>query len=325
MTSLSDCTFTLTARALLTGFALLAVSIGPLAAEDRHAPRDGRPTVNARPHEAGSLLIVGGGYVPDSIRLRFLDLAGGKKARLVVIPTASELGHKTGVFHSYESWKAEPAASVTMLHTLDRTRANDPNFIKPLTEATGVWLGGGDQSRLTAAYRGTAVMRELHKLLERGGVVGGTSAGAAAMSALMIVSGNPVAKVGEGLDLVQDVVIDQHFHNRNRLKRLQGVLERHPTYMGLGIDEETAVVLKGHKATVLGNANVRVCLPPPAVGKLPAVRVLKSGDELDLAPLRQMVKALHRPAKPETATVNTSSGAAEKGGMERGTSAGRTP
>ena len=85
------------------------------------------------------------------------------------------------------------------------------------------------------------------------------------------------------------MVVDQHFHNRRRLKRLQGVLAKHPAYMGLGIDEETAVVLKGLKATVLGNANVRVCLPM-AVGKLPAVQVLKAGDDLDLGPLCQTLR-----------------------------------
>jgi cyanophycinase len=279
---------------LLAVCTLLAISLAQLMADKTpQASKDATPGDNGKPQGTGigSLVIAGGGSLPDSIRLRFLDLAGGKKARLVVIPTASELAHKTGRFWSFEYWKAQPAETVTLLHTLDPEKANDPTFVKPLTEATGVWLSGGDQARLTAAYRGTAVMRELRKLLDRGGVVGGTSAGAAAMSSLMILSGNPGAKVGVGLDLLDDVVIDQHFHNRNRLKRLQGVLDKHPAYMGLGIDEETAVVLKGRKATVLGNANVRVCLPM-AVGKLPMVQVLKAGDELDLAPLCQAVREL---------------------------------
>ena len=172
---------------------------------------------------AGSLVIVGGGTLPDAVRDSFLELAGGKKARLVIIPTASELGHKNKQFSSYEYWKMQPAASVVLMHTLDRDKANESAFVKPLTEATGVWLGGGDQSRLLAAYHGTAVEKELHKVMARGGVIGGTSAGASAMSSLMIVSGNPDARVGPGFGLLGGVVIDQHFHNRNRLKRLQGV------------------------------------------------------------------------------------------------------
>jgi cyanophycinase len=138
------------------------MSTAPLKADKPpQAPKDARPVVNAEPQGAGigSLVIVGGGFIPDPIRLRFLDLAGGKKARLVVIPTASELGHRTGTFRSFAYWKAQPAASVTLLHTLDREKANDPTFVKPLTEATGVWLSGGDQARLTAAYRGTAAPR----------------------------------------------------------------------------------------------------------------------------------------------------------------------
>src|SRR5262249_25462749 len=152
--------------------------------------------------------------------------------------------------------------SVVLLHTMDRDKANDPAFVKPLTEATGVWLSGGDQSRLIDAYHGTAVEKELRKVMQRGGVIGGTAAGARALSAVMIVSGNPDAKVGPGLGLLSDVVIDQHFQNRNRLKRLQGILAKHTTYLGLGIDEETAVVVEGHTGTVMGNANVRVCVPP---------------------------------------------------------------
>jgi len=150
-------------------------------------------------------------------------------------------------------------------------------------------MSGGDQARLAEAYHGTAVEKELRNLYARGGVIGGTSAGASAMSSLMIVSGNPEAEVGEGLGLLDYAVIDQHFQNRNRLHRLQGVLEKHPTYVGLGIDEETAVVVQGNKATVLGKANVRVCLPP-SVQKMPGLQVLKSGDEIDLDPLCRAVR-----------------------------------
>ena len=115
-----------------------------MANKTPQASKEVKAVVTAKPQvtKAGSLVIVGGGFIPDSIRLRFLELAGGKNARLVVIPTASELGQKTGAFRSFEYWKAQPAASVTMLHTLDRQKASDPAFIKPLTEATGVWLGG---------------------------------------------------------------------------------------------------------------------------------------------------------------------------------------
>jgi cyanophycinase len=235
--------------------------------------------------------------LPDGVRNRFLELAGGKNARLVIIPTAHTRADRLETLASYAYWKAQKVASVTFLHTRKPHEANDPKFVKPLTEATGVWLPGGDQSLLVAPYRGSLVERELHRLLARGGVIGGTSAGASAMSRLMIVGGNPMAQVGAGFGLLPEIVIDQHFHNRNRLPRLLGILARHPEHIGLGIDEETAVVVHAGLATILGNANVRLCLP--GEGKAPAqVRVLKAGEQIDLVPLlgRQTVSAAPRPA-----------------------------
>jgi cyanophycinase len=246
---------------------------------------EGRPPSRTSGKEpVGWLVIVGGGFLPDGVRNRFLELAGGKDARLVIIPTAHTRADRLETMASYTFWKAQKVASVTFLHTRQPDEANDPKFVKPLTEATGVWFSGGDQSKLVAPYRGTLVERELHKLLARGGVIGGTSAGASAMSGLMIVGGNPLAQEGAGFGLLPQVVIDQHFHNRNRLPRLLDILARHPQYLGLGIDEETAVVVHGGLATILGNANVRLC--EPGAGKAPAqVRVLKAGEQIDLGAL----------------------------------------
>jgi len=147
---------------------------------------------------AGSLVIMGGGKMTDGIRDRFLELAGGKKARLVVIPTASAGADQPEVSSSYVFWQGQNVASVNVLHTRDRHRADDPAFVEPLTHATGVWLGGGDQSKLAEAYLNTAVLRELYKLLDRGGVIGGTSAGASIMSSTMITGGSTKASLGTG-------------------------------------------------------------------------------------------------------------------------------
>ncbi len=244
---------------------------------------------------AGSLVIVGGGKLPPAVRDAFLELAGGKKARLVVIPTASNKADHPELLTTPAFWKAQGVASVVTLHTHSRERANDPAFVKPLTQATGVWLTGGDQARLVEAYHGTAVERELKNVLLRGGVIGGTSAGASIMSGLMILGGNPVARLGQGFDLLPGVVVDQHFVQRHRLDRLLGVLAKYPTYLGVGIDEQTGIIVHGHNLTVIGNANVRVCTS--AVDKEPAgIKVLKSGDHLDLL-------ALTRPALTRLQTV----------------------
>jgi cyanophycinase len=270
------------------------VVLGSAAAGRGAAPPARRPRT-----PEGALVIVGGGSLPDVVRDRFLDLAGGRgKARLVVVPTASLLAHTTRVFRSLNYWKNQGVTSVTLLHTLDRKEADDPAFVKPLTEATAVWLAGGDQGVLLKAYHGTLVERELHKLLARGGVIGGTSAGASAMSAVMIVGGNPLAQVRRGFGFLPEVVIDQHFQNRNRLQRLLGVLARHPTCLGLGIDEETAVVVQGNRGTVVGRADVRLCLPSPA-GRPPSVRVLKSGQMIDLRNVLLTVRA--QPEAPRRA------------------------
>jgi cyanophycinase len=227
---------------------------------------------------------VGGGPLPDTIADRFLELAGGQGARLVIIPTASIRADTPQLLNSPAYWQARGAESVVVLHTRNRDQSNDPAFVRPLTAATGVWMSGGSQSRLAAAYGGTLVERELRRLLGRGGVIGGTSAGAAVMSRVMIQGGNPHAAVGTGFGLLPGVVIDTHFRNRHRLERLLEVVAGHTAYAGLGIDEQTGVVVAGGAVTVLGNGNV--CLCPADRGRGPApVRQLKAGDQADLADL----------------------------------------
>jgi cyanophycinase len=267
--------------ALTASLALLIIGEGTAAAGDiKAAAMTQKPPV-------GSLVIVGGGLMPDVVRDKFLALGGGEKTKLVVIPTASGKAeaNRLQVLNSYRYWtaveKAGKLKSLFFLHTRDESRANDPSFVKPLTEATAVWFTGGDQSLLMKAYKGTAVEREVKKLLARGGVVGGTSAGAAVMSGVMIKYGNPAPVLGPGFGLLDGVVVDQHFQERRRLKRLQAALEKHPELVGLGIDEQTGIVVQGLSATVVGRRNVRVCLPPSPMGKS-EVKIFAAGDRIDL-------------------------------------------
>ena len=244
----------------------------------------------------GSLVIVGGGPMPDCVRENFLRLAGGSQARLVIIPTASATADKESET-SLDGWKKHPTASLTLLHTRSREKANDPEFIKPLAEATGVWFGGGVQSRITEAYLGTAVEKELRKLLERGGVIGGTSAGAAIMSEVMITGGNPDATTGRGFGFLPDIVIDQHFLKRNREARLVGVLKNNPGWAGLGIDESTAVVAHGRTLTVMGDSAAVVMLS--ASENRPLFRqTLRKGEKADLVALSRAAFERSRPAFP---------------------------
>lgn len=265
----------------------------------------------------GTLVIVGGGKMPETIRDRFLELAGGTKARLVIIPTASGKAHANQLetLRSYAYWaplqQTGKVASVVFFHTRKVEQANDTAFVKPLTDATGVWFGGGDQSLLMAAYKGTAVERELQQVLARGGVIGGTSAGAAVMSSLMIVRGNPVAEVGTGFGFLPDIVVDQHFEQRKRRDRLLGVLTRFPQYLGVGIDERTGIVvnLRGRSMTILGEEKVWVCVPATG-GAQPNVKSHKAGEQVDLAGMNRSARAdpPAAPAKedppPGTATLS---------------------
>ena len=245
----------------------------------------------------GALVIGGGGKLPDAVYARFIELAGGEKARLVIIPTAGTDADKADADKLLTAWKARKPASAVVLHTRSRQTADDPKFVEPLRQATGVWFGGGQQSRIADAYVGTAVERELHALLKRGGVVGGTSAGAAVMSRRMIAGGNPEAKLATGFDLLPGCVIDQHFLKRDRKPRLVGVLEKHPGLVGLGVDEGTALVVRGRQLEVVGDATVTVCLAACATRPARAFE-LKAGQRSDLTMLRAAAVARAGPAFP---------------------------
>ena len=267
---------------------VLSVVVASLASA-QEAPRVQLPV-------AGALVIVGGGKLPDGVRDEFFKLAGGAaKARIVVIPTASADADKPDQAASFtKKWRDLDPLSVELLHTRDRARADAEAFVALLRAATAVWLSGGDQSRLTEAYRGTRVEAELRALLDRGGVVGGTSAGAAAMSDPMIVGGDAVAKLGRGFGLLPGVVCDQHFVARNRLDRLRGAVTARPGFVGLGVDEATAAVVTGRSVRVVGDSTV-TAVWAAGPGRAAREETLKAGGELDLFQIRR--GALERAAK----------------------------
>jgi cyanophycinase len=236
---------------------------------------------------SGALLICGGGDLPEVIFDRFLEYAGGSQARLVVIPTARVKSEEVFDSHKiYAEWRDRGVESVSVLHTLSQEEANSSAFVEPLREATGVWLTGGSQSRLASIYLGTAVERELYALLARGGVIGGTSAGAAIQSRTMIARGNPEAEVEVGFDLLPGSVIDQHFLTRNRKPRLARVVQENPGLVGLGVDEETALVIAGRRLQVLGESTVTILFAES--GTQPAQEIdLQAGVVTDLTVLQR--------------------------------------
>jgi cyanophycinase len=218
----------------------------------------------------GSLVLVGGGEVGGDVKRRFLDLAGGAHARIVVIPSASDLPE--AVPEAREFWEEE-GVQVAVLHTTSRDEADRPAFSRSLHWATGVWIAGGDQTRFMAIYGGTGVERELVALFRRGRVIGGTSAGASLASRVMVAGDGE----SRGLGLLDRVVVDQHFDTRERLPRLLNVLKSHPDHLGLGLDEGTGVVIRSTKLTVVGGSTVSVC----RVGAAP--QVFHNGEQVCLS------------------------------------------
>ncbi len=232
----------------------------------------------------GTLLIAGGGNLPERVQRQFVELAGGSEAKIVMIPGV----HVDDTYvHSYfEEWNNFGPASVHILNAETRAEADSDEFVKPLEDATGVWFGGGQQTWLTSCYLGTKTEAMVRKVLERQGVVGGTSAGAAVMSEIMITGGRKQPTIGTGFGFLPGVIIDQHFLKRNRFSRLRQVVESNPKLVGIGIDENTALLvsLSSRRVRVLGESYIMVCLPEK-FGKSYRVDVdfYNPGDEFELS------------------------------------------
>jgi cyanophycinase len=258
-----------------------------------------------RPAGIDGTLVICGGKKPDEAIKRFVQLAGGENAHLVLIPTASKRADKEPAEKLVAAWKDHKVASVVVLHTRSKETANDPAFSAPLRKATGVWFGGGLQARIADAYVGTAVEKELYALLRRGGAIGGTSAGAAIQSKTMIASGNPEPKLVRGFDLLLGTILDQHFLRRDRKDRLFKALAKNPGLIGIGIDEGTSLIVKGRTLRVVGESSVTVCLAPSATRPARTIE-LKPGQVADLTTLRRAAIARTEPDfPPKTITVPT--------------------
>ena len=239
----------------------------------------------------GTLLIAGGGDLPPEIPSRFRELAGGTKAKIVIIPSYNATPNEERDL--IREWKLQRVASVDVLQARSREDAENDRLLDKIRNATGVWFTGGEQSIPAAIYPGTTAETELWNLVERGGVIGGTSAGAAIMSRIMISEGRLEAKICQGLDLMRGAVIDQHFMQRNRLTRLRGVLDQHPQAIGIGIDEATALVVhvKTGRIGVIGKSYVMLWAPSEQPSPQRA-EFLKAGDSYCLDQLDWQNEAL---------------------------------
>jgi cyanophycinase len=194
----------------------------------------------------GHLVLIGGGSKPDVAMEKFIDLAGGPDARIVVFPTASS-EPDTGEFY-VNLFARYGCKNTTVARVLERDDASDTSIAATVRHADGIWFSGGDQRRITEALLDTAVGEALDDAFARGAVVGGTSAGTACQSPLMITGDGDFTvinadnvEVWKGLGLFEGVIVDQHHVARRRNNRLISVVLEHPELIGVGIDEATAV------------------------------------------------------------------------------------
>jgi cyanophycinase len=267
----------------------------------------------------GRLGIVGGGEdrtARSVILRRFVELAGGPRARVLVMCPATSMPDELGPEY-VQSITSIGVDECSYLAMSSREEANDPEVVEAVRRSTGVYFTGGDQLRLGAVVGGSQTDTALHACYHEGLVIGGTSAGAAMMSTTMILGGLdrvPTAsnvRTGAGLGFVSGVVIDMHFAERGRLGRLLAVTAMFPHELGLGIDEDTAAVVEGTRFEVIGAGAVTVVdagevtsLHTPVDGDDGPIamtgvllHVLPSGYSFDLSTRRPLITGTPRHAK----------------------------
>ena len=213
--------------------------------------------------QSGTLLVIGGGAMTPELWNAFVERAGGKDARIVVITNASEAGD-TSWRRTLDTLSARIGAKrVSRMHLTTIEEANDDKLIEPLKKATGIYFTGGRQWRIAEVYLNTKAHREMFRLLERGGVIAGSSAGASIQGSFLWRGDTrgPNILIGDhtqGLGFMKLTVIDQHILTRNRQHDLADFVAAAPEFIGFGLDESTAIEVRGDELTVLGKSYVAV-------------------------------------------------------------------
>lgn len=246
--------------------------------------------------EDGYLILQGGGPAVPPILKDYLSYAGGSATNAVLIPTASEEAaelapdrreHLQDRFRSFLG-----TANVTVLHTLDPKRADSEEFTAPIRRATLVWLMGGDDQLLANTYHGTSTEREIRAVLSRGGIVGGSSAGANVCGAFVFThpAGQEATPLNDlahyllplGFDFINRSAMMSHFSQRHLEKAIPKIREVHPELLVIGLDEATSIVVHNGIFAVAGPGTVSIYVPMQAGGNHNPF-VLKDGQRFDLA------------------------------------------
>src|SRR5205823_8782054 len=229
----------------------ISIALFPLAALDAQSPKVGPPR--------GTVLVVGGGSLGPEVLGKFIELAGGPDALIVDVPTAGGDSVYPADWPGTRSLKAAGAKHVVVLHTIDRRLADTDSFAAVLSRAGGVWFEGGRQWHLVDSYAGTKTEKAFHDVLARGGVVGGSSAGASILASYLLRGareGNAIIlapEYEEGFGFLRGVAIDQHVVARERLADIaDSLMPRHPELLGISEDAATAWLARGDTAELIG-------------------------------------------------------------------------
>ena len=214
-------------------------------------------TINPFFNSKGKLIIIGGGSIPDSLFTFFANDCGGKDQLVVYIPTATEDEDFIQKGEHLLKFSSRGFTNLATIHTRNKKEADAPKNIALMRQAKGLFFGGGDQDLIAAAYGGTKLYDEFIALLDRGGVIMGTSAGATIMGSLLI--GGDARKdltkpytFQPAFSFMQNTAIDQHVLARNRQFDLIPVIENNPNTLGVGLDESTAMMVEAGKFKIWG-------------------------------------------------------------------------
>ena len=248
----------------------------------------------------GAVMVVGGGSIGKDIYSRFIELAGGPDALIIDVPTAggnNTYGAETGTSRAL---KAAGAKNVRVLHTIDRKVADSDSFVAPILKAGGVWFEGGRQWHLVDRYAGTKSEQAFRSVLDRGGIVGGTSAGASILSTFLLRGareGNTIIVAPQylvGFGYLRETAIDQHVVARSRLRDLaDSLLPRYPNLLGISEDEGTAWLVRGDSAEIIGRNKAFAYGGKENDARRPFL-TLRPGDKYDLANRRVISRAIDR-------------------------------
>jgi cyanophycinase len=221
----------------------------------------------------GTLMIIGGNMQDSSgIPQKFIQLAGGPDKKFVIVPTNNGNRDRQGKLIEYKAetvlapWIKRGLKNVVMLHTADPKVANTDEFVKPLLDADAVWFDGGRQWNCVDSYMGTRALAEFRKVLDRGGVIAGSSAGATIQGDYLVrgdTSGADVMMTKEenhqhGFAFLRRSAIDQHINARNRWDDLVAVIKTYPNLLGIGLSEDTSIIVTGDTFEVFGRWKVAV-------------------------------------------------------------------